>query len=212
LTSKGKKVISELREKANEQIKTVLTNVKDEDQDRLVNSMRMIEKILKNEKEKSKFYNIRSHKPGDIGYITYRHGVVYANEYQLDESFEAYVAKYMAKFIKNYDPSKDKLWIVEKGTDIVGSIAIVKVDDTTAQLRWLLVEPYMRNKGIGSKLMREAIDFCKFHGYQKVILGTFSDLTIARKLYSKYGFRLIESKTHQIWGKNLTEEQWELIL
>ncbi|MFW9829204.1 MAG: MarR family winged helix-turn-helix transcriptional regulator, partial [Candidatus Thorarchaeota archaeon] len=61
LTSKGKKVISELQEKANEQIKTVLTNVKDEDQDILVNSMRMIEKILKNEKEKSKFYNIRSH-------------------------------------------------------------------------------------------------------------------------------------------------------
>ncbi|NVM35742.1 MAG: bifunctional helix-turn-helix transcriptional regulator/GNAT family N-acetyltransferase [Candidatus Lokiarchaeota archaeon] len=212
LTSKGQQVISELQEKANEQIKTLLTNLKDEDQDRLVTGMETIESILKDEKENSDFYRLRSHKPGDIGYITYRHGVIYANEYQLDETFEAYVAKYMAEFIENYDPTKDHLWIVEKGTEIVGSIAIVKVNNKTAQLRWLLVEPHVRNVGIGTKLVDEAISFCKSHGYQKVILGTFSDLIIARKLYSKIGFQLIESKSYHIWGQDLTEEQWEMIL
>ena len=212
LTTKGQKVISELQEKANEQIKILLTNINAEDQVILVNSMRTIENILKSEQEKSEFYSLRSHKPGDIGFITSRHGVIYANEYQLDETFEAYVAKYMTKFIENYDKTKDKLWIAEKGTEIVGSIAIVKVNDITAQLRWLLVEPHVRNKGIGTKLIHEAISFCKSHGYQKVILGTFSDLIIARRLYSKNGFQLIESKIHQIWGQNLTEEQWELIL
>ncbi|MFX1317228.1 MAG: MarR family winged helix-turn-helix transcriptional regulator, partial [Promethearchaeota archaeon] len=74
LTSKGQNVISELQEKANEQIKVLLRNVKDEDQDRLVTGMMTIESILKYEKEKSEFYSLRSHKPGDIGYITYRHG------------------------------------------------------------------------------------------------------------------------------------------
>ena len=212
LTSKGQQVILELQEKANEQIKTLLTNVKDEDQDRLVAGMRTIESILKDEKEESEFYSLRSHKPGDIGYITYRHGVIYANEYQLDKTFEAYVAKYMAEFIENYDPAKDKLWIVEKGTEIVGSIAIVKKDNKTAQLRWLLVEPHIRNKGIGIKLMHEAISFSKSQGYQKIILGSFSDLKIARKLYIKNGFKLIGSKTHHTWGQDLTEEQWEMIL
>ena len=212
LTSKGRRVISELQEKANEQIKVLLSNVNDKDQDRLVTGMRTIESILKDEKEKSEFYSLRSHKPGDIGYITCRHGVIYANEYQLDETFEAYVAKYMAEFIENYDPAKDHLWIVEKGTEIVGSIAIVKKDNKTAQLRWLLVEPHIRNKGIGTKLMHEAISFSKSQGYQKIILGTFSDLKIARKLYSKNGFQLIESKNHHIWGQDLIEEQWEMIL
>lgn len=212
LTSNGQNVISELQEKANEQIKVLLRNIKDEDQHRLITGMRTIESILKGEKEKSEFYSLRSHKPGDIGYITFRHGVIYTNEYQLDESFEAYVAKYMAEFIENYDPANDHLWILEKGTEIVGSIAIVKMDDKTAQLRWLLVEPHVRNKGIGTKLVHEAISFCKSHGYQKVILGTFSDLIIARRLYSKNGFQLIESKNHHIWGQDLTEEQWEMIL
>ncbi|MFX0038053.1 MAG: GNAT family N-acetyltransferase [Promethearchaeota archaeon] len=212
LTSNGRKVISKLQDKASEQIKALLTNISDEEQDQLVNSMRTIERILKHETEKPEFYSIRSHRPGDIGYIAYRHGVVYAEQYQFDENFEAYVAKYLAKFIDNYDPSKEKLWIVESGTEIIGSIAIVKVDDNVAQLRWLFVEPHMRNKGIGTKLMYEALNFSKNRGYQKVILGTVSDLLIARRMYKKNGFKLVESKTHFMWGQNLTEEQWKLIL
>ena len=212
LTSKGQQLISELQEKTNEQIKTLLVNVTDEDRNQLVTAMRTIERILKAETEKPKFYSLRSHKPGDIGYITYRHGVIYANEYQLDETFEAYVAKYMAKFVENFDSAKEYLWIAENGTEIIGSIAIVKVDEKSARLRWLLVEPNERNKGIGNKLMQEALSFCKNRGYQKVILGTFSDLIIARRLYEKYGFRLVESENHSIWGQVLTEEQWELKL
>jgi len=212
LTSQGKRVISDLQERANEQIKTLILTISDDDQNRLVNAMKTIKRILQNKEEKPEFYTIRSHKPGDIGYITYRHGVIYTNEYQLDATFEAYVAKYMAEFIEKYDADKDHLWIVEKGSEIVGSIAIVKLDDTVAQLRWLLVEPNERNKGIGTKLMLDALSFCKHKGYQKIILGTFSDLKVARKIYSKNGFKLIKAKSHHIWGQNLTEEQWELIL
>ncbi len=212
LTSTGKDLISELQERASEQIIMLLSNLTDEDQNKLANSMEVIERILKREPEKSEFYSIRSHKPGDIGYITYRHGVIYTMEYQLDETFEAYVAKYMAQFVENYDPAKDCLWIVEIGTEVVGSIAIVNVNDNIAQLRWLLVEPYARNKGIGTKLMYEAISFCKYQGYKKIILGTFSDLKMARRLYEKNGFQLVNSKTHPIWGQTLTEEDWELDL
>ena len=98
LTTTGKDLISELQERANEQIKTLLSNLTDEDQNKLVNSMENIERILKIEPEKSEFYSLRFHKPGDIGYIIYRHGVIYTIEYQLDETFEAYVAKYMNIF------------------------------------------------------------------------------------------------------------------
>jgi DNA-binding MarR family transcriptional regulator/RimJ/RimL family protein N-acetyltransferase len=212
LTVKGKKAIKELQDKANEQIKDLLAKLTSMEQFQLIKAMSNIERILKGETHKTEFYNLRSHRPGDIGYIIYRHGEIYAMEYQLDETFEAYVAKYMAEFIENYDKNKEKLWIVEMGTEIIGSIAIVKIDDNTAQLRWLLVEPHVRNKGIGTKLMHEALTFCKNRGYQKIILGTFSDLVIARKLYENNGFQLVESKSHFIWGQDLTEEHWELII
>jgi len=212
LTPKGQNLISDLQEKANKQIETLLVDISDEDQNRIVNAMKVIEEILTSEPKKAEFYSIRSHRPGDVGYIIHRHGKIYADEYQLDETFEAYVAKYLAKFLEKNDPFKEYLWIVEKGNEIIGSIAIIKVNDKIAQLRWLLVEPHERNKGIGTKLMYEALNFCKLHGYEKIILGTISDLVIARKLYEKNGFHLVESKTHSIWGQNLTEEQWELYL
>jgi GNAT superfamily N-acetyltransferase len=122
------------------------------------------------------------------------------------------VAKYMAEFIENYNPDKEHLWIVEKENDIIGSIAIVKVDEKIAQLRWFLVEPHARNKGIGTKLIYEAINFCKNKGYKKVILGTISELETARRIYEKNGFQLVESKNQHIWGRDLTEENWEKIL
>ncbi|MBY8992811.1 MAG: MarR family transcriptional regulator, partial [Candidatus Lokiarchaeota archaeon] len=101
LTLKGKELISKLQEKANEQIEKIIANINHEDQNRLVNAMLTIERILKSDTESAEFYSIRSHKSGDIGYIIYRHGVIYSIENQLDESFEAYVAKYMSEFIEN---------------------------------------------------------------------------------------------------------------
>ncbi len=212
LTPSGQIVISELQEKANEQIRVLLFTVTEEDKKQLVSSMRNIERILKYETENSEFYTIRSHKSGDIGYIIYRHGVIYANEYQLDESFEAYVAKYLALFIENYNQETDHLWIVENDSKIVGSIAIVKGEGMVAQLRWFLVEPPERNKGIGNKLMQEAINFCQNRGYMKVTLGTIKDLKKARKIYSKIGFKLINSEKHFKWGRDIVEEQWDLEL
>ena len=39
---------------------------------------------------------IRHHlRPGDIGYLSYLHGILYAEEYGFDLSFEVYVAEYL---------------------------------------------------------------------------------------------------------------------
>lgn len=167
---------------------------------------------MKDEVEQTEIYTLRSHKPGDIGFITYQHRVIYASEYNLDETFEAYVTAGLSQFVENYDTAKDHLWLVENGKTIVGSIAILKVDDNVAQLRWFLVEPRVRDKGIGKKLMQQAISFCNYNGYSKIILWTLKNLIVARYLYKKTGFQLKESKSHFIWGQDLTEELWELNL
>ncbi len=61
--------------------------------------MNRIEDILT--PKEAGFVTIRSHRPGDIGYVIHRHGVIYAREYGFNTEFDAYVAGGMADFIDN---------------------------------------------------------------------------------------------------------------
>ena len=91
-------------------------------------------------------------KPGDIGYVTYLHGVLYAMEHGWDYSFDAYVAAPLAEFAKSHT-DRERIWIVEKDRVIAGSVAIVEVSTEEAQLRWLLLHPDLRGQGIGRLLV-----------------------------------------------------------
>jgi len=156
--------------------------------------------------------NIRHEiKPGDIGYIIYLHGILYAQEYGYDSSFEAYVAKYLTEFANNIK-DREKIWIIEKNNKIVGSMAIVEHTNTEAQLRWLLLHPDIRRLGLGKLLMDDAITFCRAKGYSSISLWTEDLLEPAAQLYKSKGFFLTEEKTHEIWGAKVTEQKYELKL
>lgn len=151
-------------------------------------------------------------KPGDIGWIIHLHGTSYAHEYGYDETFEAYVASGLAKFLERFDSGYDRLWLAESDGQIVGSIAIVRHSKHTAQLRWFFVHPSYRGRGIGKQLLSEALRFCREKKYRAVSLWTTSELETARHLYIGAGFRKREEIVHPIWGKDVVEERYELLL
>ena len=151
-------------------------------------------------------------KPGDIGYIIYLHGVLYDKEYGLDSSFEGLVAERIGAFAKTYDRKKDYLAIAEIDGRIVGSIAIVTQDVDSAQLRWFLVHPDARGTGLGKRLITEAVEFCRSRDFKSVFLWTLKELTVAGHLYRAMGFKVVEEKTHELWGGIHTEQTYELKL
>jgi N-acetylglutamate synthase-like GNAT family acetyltransferase len=150
-------------------------------------------------------------KPGDIGYLTYLHGVLYAKEYGWDHTLEAYVAPPLAQFAMS-QTDRERIWIVEKDGETAGSIAIVESSKTEAQLRWLLLHPDVRGYGIGRLLVEEAVAFCRESVYSWVFLWTVRGLEAAAHLYESAGFQLTEEKTHRIWGMVLTEQRLDLKL
>ncbi len=150
--------------------------------------------------------------PGDLGYITYLHGILYAQEYGYDHRFEGYVAATIAEFAQSFSLDKDHLWLAELNGQIVGSIAVVGRSEKQAQIRWFLVHPDCRGVGCGRKLLREAIQFCYARSYESIYLWTGSELTAAATLYESVGFQRTEEKMHQLWGQVIAEERYDLHL
>ena len=151
-------------------------------------------------------------RPGDVGALTRLHGVLYAGEYGYDETFEAYVAGGLAEFVASFRPGRDRIWLAEDGGRLIGSVAIVGRSATVAQLRWFLVEPGFRRRGLGGRLLVAAVRFCRSRRYKSIFLWTTSDLEEAARLYERFGFRRTEERTHRIWGKRITEQRYDLTL
>ncbi len=155
---------------------------------------------------------IRDFVEDDLNYIIKRHGEIYEKEYDFDKTFVDYVRKPLYEFYKNFDKNHENVWIADFEGNTVGFIALVKVNEDTAQLRWFLLEKEMRGRGIGNKLMSTLVEFAKDKNYKNIYLWTVGFLDAARHLYEKYGFELIETKDSSVWGKKLTEEKWSLKL
>ena len=149
--------------------------------------------------------------PGDMGYITYLHGKLYAEECGFNHTFEPYVAIPLAEFVKSHT-SKERIWIVEKEEEVMGSQAIVRFSDEQAQLRWLLLHPEIRGCGIGKQLVKEAINFTRKCGYSSIFLLTLDILPRAAALYTSKGFVIAEEKKTCMWGVRLTEQKYEMTL
>jgi ribosomal protein S18 acetylase RimI-like enzyme len=150
-------------------------------------------------------------RPGDLGAIVHLHGVTYARERGFDPTFEAYVAGPLAEFVRR-GTARERLWVAEQGARLVGCVAIVAAAPQTAQLRWFLVEPAARGRGLGKRLLNEALAFCRACRYEDVILWTESVLTAAARLYRAAGFRKTEERPGRLWGVDLVEEKYELRL
>ena len=212
LTEKGRKAFAPLNERAHDEIGILLGSLSESDQIRLVQAMESIKELLSPGPKNKMPYLLRPHQPGDMGWVVHLHGMLYAQEYGWDETFEALVAGIAAKFIENFDPKRERCWIAEIEGEIVGSVFLVRESETVSKLRLLIVHPKARGLGMGKRMVNECLRFAKQAGYRKTMLWTNNVLLAARHLYEVAGFKLVLEEPHHSFGHDLVGETWELEL
>ncbi len=212
LTTKGRKAFAPIDARSQRDAGALLAKLSSEDQQRMVNAMNTIEALVGHNEKQTRSYSLRPHRPGDMGWVVERHGVLYGEEYGWDAGIEALTAEIVANFLKNFDPAREKCWIAEIDGEPVGSVFIVKEKDNVARLRLLIVDPKARGLGIGHRLVEECIRFSREAGYEKITLWTHAVLKPARAIYQQAGFKLTKEWVHDDFGKPEPAETWELKL
>jgi DNA-binding MarR family transcriptional regulator/GNAT superfamily N-acetyltransferase len=216
LSPRGRKAFAPLERRSQHETGAMLGRLAPADRARLIAATHTIETLLggttPDYPPQQHRYTLRAPKPGDFGWIVKRHAELYAEEYGWIEPFEGLCGQIVADFVNKYDPKHERGWIAEMDGENVGSIMLVKDSESVARIRLLLVDPKARGLGLGARLADECVRFAKRVGYKKITLWTHQELTAARHIYEKAGFKLMRSERHRSWGRPVVSEHWDLEL
>lgn len=212
LTGAGRRAFAPLETRSRRQVAAMLDPLSEPDRTRLVGAMDAIARILEPGAAGSSPFVLRSHRPGDMGWVVQAHGEIYHREYGWDERFEALVARIAGEFVDKLDPDKERCWIAERDGQRVGSVFVVKKSATVAKLRLLIVDPRARGLGLGASLVAECLRFARSCGYRRMTLWTQQNLKAARRIYEAAGFQIVASEKHATFGVPLVGETWEIAL
>lgn len=211
LTRKGRATFAPLEKRTKAEVAALLGSLPAVAQGKVVAAMRTIEALLGGE-ARPPVVTLRTHRPGDMGWVISAHGAFYAQEFGWNEDFEMLVAGIAVQFIRKFDAEHERCWIAELDGEPVGSVFLVRQSKTVAKLRLLILDPKARGLGIGKRLVDECIAHARALGYRKLTLWTQSNLLAARQIYKKAGFSLAGTEPHNSFGVDLVGEYWELKL
>jgi ribosomal protein S18 acetylase RimI-like enzyme len=87
-------------------------------------------------------------------------------------------------------PDGNQFWVAEtEDHKVIGMIGVQHHDEDVGEIRRLRVHPEYRRRGIGSRLIEEALRWCEERSYLKITLDTYMDRDAALKLFQKFHFR-----------------------
>jgi GNAT superfamily N-acetyltransferase len=81
-----------------------------------------------------------------------------------------------------------------------------------ARLRWFLTDPKHQGQGIGGRLLRQTLGFCRDAGFSSVYLWTAEGLPQSWGMYERAGFRVTERHPDTRYTVPLTHVRMEIDL
>lgn len=109
------------------------------------------------------------------------------------------LARSVHRYFVEFQPDCEDFVAVTDGGRVRGVMAIDRLNERKAILKWFFVSPECRNNGLGTRLLERALRFARQKGYRKLVLGTMRRMDAAQHLYAKHGFVFKQQVT--FWGR-----------
>ena len=155
----------------------------------------------------------RELRDGDADAIAELHRRVYASEYGLNDQFVEGVRRGLQTAIATGWPrDTGAVWLVDGDLALLGALGLTDEGEGAGRVRWLVLDPSLRGRGLGRALVTELIAEARQAGLQKLTLETYSDLTAAARIYRDAGFRVQWERVHDDWGPQITFQGYALDL
>jgi len=147
---------------------------------------------------------------GLIAGVTDLHASFYSKHYGFGAVFERKVATELSEFMGRIDRPVNTTISAYRGEQLLGSVSLDGEDfgDSTAHLRWFIVNPNAQGVGVGKRLIEKATAFVDKNGFRQTRLWTFQGLDAARHLYESAGFILAGEKPGSQWGTQVVEQEF----
>ena len=91
-----------------------------------------------------------------------------------------------------------------ENNDLIGLIRIIGDSTYEYYISEVMVLPEYQGKGIGTKLMKVALDYCKKDGFMKIFLTAAKG---REKYYRRFGFKITNYNVMRILSKELEKKQ-----
>ena len=149
-------------------------------------------------------------RPGDADAIVELQTRLYTAEYGLNgHNFGGDVRSALdAALARGWPDTSGAVWLLDGERGLAGSLALTDQGDGVGRLRWFVLTPELRGRGLGRELVSEA----RAQAFKRLELHTFSLLTVAARIYRGAGFRLLSAREYDDWGPRLTYQLYVLEL
>jgi len=153
---------------------------------------------------------VEGYQTGMIGDIAALHARTHAPIIGAGPAFEGVVSQAMAEFMPRVGNPQNNTWSVVENGQTIASITIdgEDLEGNIAHLRWFILAPELRGKGLGKALLLTALTHCDSLGFEEIHLWTLKGLDAARRLYERNGFELADEYDGDQWGKKVTEQKF----
>lgn len=109
-------------------------------------------------------------------------------ETEFPRSFHHLEADDLDNLSEAYSGNRDVFFVLKKGNDVIGTVAVKEDSDEVALLRRLFIGQEYRNMGYGKLLVAKAVEFCQKHGYQMISFRGNNQMDQAIRVIEKFGF------------------------